>query len=91
MRGARFTILLLIAIPLGWYRTYDSKRAGRRHDQARQGVHRRRRQDRRDRNQIRVWRRTTLRKKGSDWEIVQPITAPTDQGAVSGITSNLER
>ena len=28
-------------------------------------------------------------KKGSDWEIVQPISAPTDQAAVSGITSNL--
>src|SRR4029079_15322271 len=33
--------------------------------------------------------RTTLRKKGSDWEIVQPIAAASDQSAASGITSNL--
>ena len=33
--------------------------------------------------------RTTLQRKGSDWTIVQPAPAPTDQATVSGITSNL--
>ena len=33
--------------------------------------------------------RTTLKRKGTDWQIVQPVAAPPDQAAVSGITSNL--
>ncbi|HXW07976.1 MAG TPA: DUF4340 domain-containing protein [Vicinamibacterales bacterium] len=33
--------------------------------------------------------RTTLRKTEGDWQIVSPLTAPTDSAAVSGITSNL--
>ena len=33
--------------------------------------------------------RTTLKKTGTDWQIVEPVTAPTDSAAVSGLTSNL--
>jgi hypothetical protein len=33
--------------------------------------------------------RTTLRKSGSDWQIVSPITARPDSAEVSGITTNL--
>jgi hypothetical protein len=33
--------------------------------------------------------RTTLKKTGADWQIVQPIAAPSDPAAVSGLTSNL--
>ena len=34
---------------------------------------------------------TTLRKSGSDWQLVEPTTAPADGTEVSGITSNLAR
>lgn len=33
--------------------------------------------------------RTTLRKSGTEWQVVQPAPAPPDQGEVSGITSSL--
>jgi hypothetical protein len=33
--------------------------------------------------------RTTVKKSGSDWQIVAPLTTATDSAAVSGITSNL--
>jgi hypothetical protein len=33
--------------------------------------------------------RTTLKKAGSDWQIVAPITASPDSAEVSGVTSNL--
>lgn len=90
MRGARFLILLLIAIPLGWYAYYDSKK-GAVNDTTKRDKVFTVDADKIDEIEIKSESgdHTTLRKKGSDWEIVQPITAPTDQGAVSGITSNL--
>jgi hypothetical protein len=33
--------------------------------------------------------RTTLKKNGAEWQIVQPLTAPPDPAEVSGLTSNL--
>ena len=33
--------------------------------------------------------RTSLKKTGSDWQIVEPVTAAGDSASVSGITSNL--
>jgi uncharacterized protein DUF4340 len=33
--------------------------------------------------------RTSLKKTGTDWQVVQPLTSPSDSAAVSGITSNL--
>ena len=33
--------------------------------------------------------RTSLKKTGSEWQIVAPVAAPTDGAAVSGLTSNL--
>ena len=33
--------------------------------------------------------RTTLKKTGTDWQIVEPVAAASDSAAVSGITSNL--
>ncbi len=33
--------------------------------------------------------RTSLRKNGNEWQIVQPVTTPSDGAAVSSITSNL--
>lgn len=33
--------------------------------------------------------RTSLKKTGSDWQIVEPVASPTDNANVSGITGNL--
>jgi hypothetical protein len=33
--------------------------------------------------------RTTLKKTGAEWRVVEPVSAPTDGAAVSGITGNL--
>ncbi len=35
--------------------------------------------------------RTTLRKSGSEWQVVEPSAAPADATEISGITSNLAR
>lgn len=90
MRGLRFIILLLVALPLGWYAYHDSKKGpiddSPKHDklfsvQA----------DKIDEIEIKSESgdHTTLRRKGTDWEIAQPAAVPSDQAAVSGITTNL--
>jgi len=90
MRGMRFLILLIIAIPLAWYAYYDSTKGpvsdSPKHDKVFTVD-----ADKIDELEIKSESgdHTTVRKKGSDWEIVQPVAAPTDQATVSGITSNL--
>ena len=90
MRGVRFLILLVIAIPLGWYAYHDSKK-GPVDDTPKRDKVFTVEADKIDELEIKSESgdRTTLRKKGSDWEIVQPVTAASDQSTVSGITSNL--
>src|SRR5262245_14377970 len=90
MRGMRFLILLIIAIPLGWYAYYDSKK-GAVDDTPKKDKVFTVESDKIDEIEVKSESgdRTTLRKKGTDWEIVQPLTAASDQSAVSGITSNL--
>jgi hypothetical protein len=90
MRGVRFLILLLIAIPLGWYAYRDSKK-GPVDDAPKRDKVFAVEADKIDELEIKAESgdRTTLRRKGTDWEIAQPVSAPSDQGAVSGITSNL--
>ena len=90
MRGLRFIILVLILIPLGWYAYYDSTK-GPIDDSPKRDKVFVVEADKIDELEIKSESgdRTTLRRKGSDWEIVQPLTAPPDQAAVSGITSNL--
>jgi hypothetical protein len=90
MRGWRFLILLIIAIPLGWYAYYDSKK-GPIDDSPKKDKVFTVEADKIDEIEIKSESgdRTTVRKKGSDWEILQPISSATDQAAVSGITSNL--
>jgi hypothetical protein len=90
MRGLRFLILLAIAVPIGWFAYRDSKKGpiddSPKHDKVFSVE-----ADKIDEVQIKseAGDRTTLRKKGTDWEIVQPAPATPDQAAVSGITSNL--
>ena len=90
MRGMRFLILLIIAIPLGWYAYYDSKKGAVDNTPKKDKVFSVE-ADKIDEIEVKSESgdRTTLRKKGTDWEIVQPLTASPDQSAVSGITSNL--
>jgi hypothetical protein len=90
MRGLRFIILVLVAIPLGWYAYHDSTK-GPIDDSPKRDKVFAVEADKIDELEIKSESgdRTTLRRKGSDWEIVQPITASADQAAVSGITSNL--
>lgn len=90
MRGLRFIILLLIAIPLGWYAYYDSKK-GPVDDSPKRDKVFTVDADKIDELEVKAesGEKTTLRRKGTDWEIVQPVASPSDQAAVSGITSNL--
>jgi hypothetical protein len=90
MRGLRFLILLLIAIPLAWYAYYDSKR-GPADDSPKRDKVFTVESDKIDEIEVKSESgdRTTMRKKGSDWEIVQPVSVRTDQAAVSGIATNL--
>jgi hypothetical protein len=91
MRGVRsLIVLLVIAIPLGWFAYRESQKGpvdeSPKHDKLFTVE-----ADKIDELQIKseAGDRTTLRKKGTAWEIVQPTTAPPDEAAVSGITSNL--
>jgi len=90
MRGLRFLILLIIAIPLGWYAYYDSKKGAVDNTPKKDKVFTVE-ADKIDELDVKSESgdRTTLRKKGTEWEIVQPVTAAPDASAVSGITSNL--
>ena len=90
MRGMRFLILLIIAIPLAWYAYYDSRK-GPVNDSPKRDKVFTVDADKIDELEVKSESgdHTTVRKKGSDWEIVQPVSASTDQAAVSGITSNL--
>jgi uncharacterized protein DUF4340 len=88
LRG--FIVLLVIGIPLFWYAYRDAKKGPvddtPKHDKVFSV-------DASKIDQLEIksesGERTTLQKKGSDWTIVQPAPAATDQAAVSGITSNL--
>ena len=85
-----FIILLVIGIPLFWYTYRESKKGPvddtPKHDKVFSV-------DASKIDEIEVksesGERTTLQRKGSDWTIVQPAPAPTDQATVSAITSNL--
>jgi hypothetical protein len=90
MRGARSLLLLLVvAAALGWYAYRDSKKettAGEKHDKVFEVQ-----ADKIDEVTIKSESgdRTTLRKSGSDWQIVQPAQAQPDTGGISSITSSL--
>jgi hypothetical protein len=91
MRGVRGLVLLLvIAVPLGWYAYRDAKKGpvddSPKHDKV-FAVE----ADKIDELQIKSesGERTTLQRKGTSWDITQPAAAAPDEAAVSGITSNL--
>jgi hypothetical protein len=91
MRGVRsFIVLLIIAIPLGWYVYRDSKKEvtgeGEKHDKVFDVQ-----ADKIEEITIKseAGDRTTLRKNGNNWQIVQPVQTQPDSAEVSGLTSNL--
>lgn len=91
MRGLRpFLALLIVAAGLGWWAYRDSTRAPEsgtpKHDRVFTID-----ADKIDEVTIKSENgdRTTLRKKGTDWEIVQPVAAGSDAAEISGVTSNL--
>jgi hypothetical protein len=91
MRGVRsLIVLVVIAIALGWF-TYRDALKGPVDDSPDHEKVFTVEADKIDELQIKseAGERTTLRKKGTAWEIVEPTAAPSDQAAVSGITSNL--
>jgi hypothetical protein len=90
MRGVRLLILLVIAIPLGWYAYHDSKK-GPADDAPKRDKVFTVEADKIDEIELKSESgdRTTLKRKGTDWEIAQPVNAPSDQSTVSSITSSL--
>src|SRR4029453_6171001 len=90
MRGRRFITLLRLAVPLGWY-AYRESLKGPVDDSPKRDKLFTVEADKIDELQIKSDNgdRTTLRKKGTTWEIVEPTAALPDEAAVSGITSNL--
>jgi hypothetical protein len=92
MRGVRsFLVLLVILIGLGAYLYFvESKRtpgdSGEKRDKV-FAVEADKIEEIRIKSE--AGERTTLRKSGSDWQIVEPVAAKPDEAEVSGLTTNL--
>ena len=91
MRGLRtFILLVIIAIPLGWfvYRDYNKPASedGPKKDKVFSVE-----ADKIDEITLKgeSGESTRLQKSGTDWQIVAPVTAPTDSAEVSGLTTSL--
>src|SRR5512143_985467 len=91
MRGVKpFIALIVIAAGLGWWAYKDSKRA----PESESGKHDKVftiEADKIDEITVKSEKgeRTTVRKNGAEWQIVQPETARPDVSEISGMTSNL--
>jgi hypothetical protein len=86
-----FILLLVVAVPLGWY-AYRDARKGPVDDSPKRDKVFSVDAGKIDELEIKAesGERTTLQKKGAGWTIVQPpVAAPPDEGTVSSITSNL--
>lgn len=91
MRGVRsLIILLVIAIPLGWYALRESKREPS-DDKKAEKVFAGLQADKIDQVTItsESGDRTTVEKKAAKWEVTQPAAIGADEAELSGITSNL--
>lgn len=92
MRGVRsLIVLLIIAIPLGWYALRESKKDAPASDKKLEKVFSGLEADKIDRITIKSESgdRTTLQKQSSKWQLTAPLTADADEGELSGVTSNL--
>lgn len=92
MRGLRSLILLLvIAIPLGWYTWRDSQRSTSDDLPKKDKVFAAIEADKIEEIAVKSesGERTRLQKSGTDWKIVAPATAQPDVSEASGLASNL--
>jgi hypothetical protein len=91
MRGLRsLIVLLVIAIPLGWYTWRDSQRPASDDGPKKDKVFTVE-PDKIDEISVKSesGERTRLQKSGTEWKIVAPASGQPDAGEVSGLTSNL--
>src|SRR5437868_5191825 len=91
MRGLRnLIILLVVAIPLGWYAYHDSTKEPPG-DTPKKDKLFSVEADKIDEITVKsaAGDTTTLRKKGTDWEMPQAADAKPDTTEVSGLTSNI--
>lgn len=91
MRGLpSLVVLIVIAVALGWFAYRESQRAPDSDSPARDKVFA---VEAGEIDAITVrsegGEETRLQKSGDTWQIVSPVTAPSDTGAVSSLTSNL--
>ena len=91
MRGVRsLIVLLVIAIPLGWYALRESKKEPEP-DKKQEKVFTAVDADKVDQITIKSEKgeRTTVQKQNGKWQITAPVSAVADDGEISGLTSNL--
>ena len=91
MRGIRsLIVLLVIAIPLGWYALYESKHPAT-DEKKQEKVFPDVKADAITEVSVKATAgdRTTLVKKDNTWQVTQPLAVKADEAELSGITSNL--
>ena len=91
MRGVRsFLVMLVALVAIGGYALYEWKKVPEDSGEKKDKVFTVE-TDKIDEISIKSesGERTTLKKAGSDWQIVQPLTAKPDSSETSGLTSNL--
>jgi uncharacterized protein DUF4340 len=91
MKGVRsFLVLLVVAVALGGYLYYDSKRPSEEGSKQ-EKVFPDLQSDKIDQVSVKAagGDRTTVQKQGEGWQITQPTAVAADGGEISGITSNL--
>src|SRR6185312_14773126 len=91
MRGVRsLIVLLVIAIPLGWYAWHESKKepvSDKNQEKLFTGVD----ADKVDQVTIKSEKgeRTTAQKQAGKWQITAPVATAADDGELSGLATNL--
>jgi hypothetical protein len=90
MRGRSFLLLMVLAVPLVGYALYEWKRVPVEVGEKKEKVFTVE-ADKIDEMTVKSesGERTTLKKTGTEWQIVAPVAAQPDGAAVSGLTSNL--
>lgn len=91
MKGVRsFLVLLVVAIGLGAFVYYDSKKAPG-DEKKQEKVFADVAADKIEQVTVKTesGEQTTLQKQGTAWQVTQPATVPADEAEISGITTNL--
>lgn len=91
MKGLRsFLLLLVVAVGLGVFVYYDSKKAPG-DEKKQEKVFADVQSDKIEQVTLKAesGEQTTLQKQGTAWQVTQPAAVPADEAEISGITSNL--